>query len=492
MFSTYLESVRRAMVQEAVPLEHLISKLDIPETHHSRLFRAISRQGCSGVMPNLTAQGRRINNFCLGSDPEFVFYSSGREHKHSASALGLRAGLAVGCDQNQRLGELRGWPTRSVVEHVAGILSTFRTMFRVYPSTRETLWRSGAWYDNDGIGGHVHFGRKRPDRDKEVVALDVMARVFNELSLFPRGEWDRRRKGDSRGQQYGTYGDIRPQLHGYEYRTLPSWLCSPLKAFIVLTLSKLAVLDPELVSSWVGSDGVFTSSAPTRLFELVKYYSSRDDDAAILRYLMVDGSLPEVPALTLDFKTTWGFTGREDPKSSPCGIVPAVIKPHAEEVEEIQAHLLNRTPLGYKDLPATFRETIPSGYNWYYNTSTEGSQYSGVGDLIHDLVTNNNHAIYIRSGTTFGISADLVNPTLLAGVRKLYPGFSNVLQGAQRRSIYITREMTNLANLRQTKHLILGSGLFPIWTVNSVQADSMKVWAKAQFDSAKPVKSRKL
>ena len=170
------------------------------------------------VSPSVfTVSGRHLNHFCVGSDPEFSFATPTGD-RVEARNCGLMVGLAAGCDQNERLVELRPWPSVSVVEHVAGILTTLGWMQRVYGSTIfPFIWRAGAFFGGDGMGGHVHFGRKRPTRAEEVAALDGLARVFRVTGLFPVEEWDRRVKGDRLGQIYGAPGDFRIQRHGYEY-----------------------------------------------------------------------------------------------------------------------------------------------------------------------------------------------------------------------------------------------------------------------------------
>ena len=166
------------------------------------------------LSPSIYAtSGRHLNHFCVGSDPEFSFADLSGE-RVQAYDLGLRVGLAAGCDQNERLVELRPWPSTSVVEHVAGILTALRWMYRVYGKyVQDCNWRAGAYFAGDGMGGHVHFGRKRPTRAEEIIGLDGLACVFSASGLFPIREWELRVRGDKRGQRYGLPGDTRLQRH---------------------------------------------------------------------------------------------------------------------------------------------------------------------------------------------------------------------------------------------------------------------------------------
>lgn len=432
--------------------------------------------------PVLSSVGRRLNGFCLGSDPEFVFVSPGRSNKLAASELGLKPALAAGCDQNQRLAELRCWPTRSAVEHVAGVMASLRWMYRLYPYVRDQYWRAGAFYDGDGIGGHVHFGRKRPTRDQEITGLDGLTAAFRQMNCFNLNDWERRIRGDARNQRYGDYGDYRLQLHGYEYRTLPSWLCSPLKAFFVLAATKLAVMDPDLVSGW-RQRVVDSQTAFMLLRRLALFYSGRDDDAWILKSLLSRPTTPRVietwqmPAR--DFKLNWGFVNITEGMITPLksNILAACVAPASSEVQEIADHLLRGTAITYKEVAPTFRNELPTGYYWGYGKNMRGINYAGAGDLAHNLVMHKNFPVEVGLGVGFYIASNLwegLSSTERATVMQMYPlmrvtrDYSNYLQ--------FERGSCGVEGIKKARRLVLHTGLFPIWTVDSVQKDSWDKW----------------
>lgn len=436
-----------------------------------------------------------MNHFCLGSDPEFVFVEPGNRTKTSASDLGLLPGLAAGCDQNFRLAELRGFPTTSVIEHVAGLLASLRWMFRVYPTTGKYYWRAGAFYDGDGLGGHVHFGRKRPSRDLEVAALDGIAKHMMSMELFDVGQWNKRQEPDQHNNHgYGKLGDFRIQSHGYEYRTLPSWLCSPLKAFVVLTLSKLSVLDPELTIPWQFGPAKGFQDGLSLMHRLARYYAGRDDDAWTLKHLLnqpaFQKSMGRWNKPESDFKGNWGF-GEElrGSRIAASPILPSVIAPCKAEIGEIQEHISTFKPLTFQEHPPTFRSKIPKDYYWQYSVSHQGLKYPGAGDIAHDLVMHQKAPVLLTfDNKNSAISEDLIKSAdQRQELTRCIPGM--VVTKGLKASIILNRHDLNLKTIPRIK-AFLTSGMFPIWTVDSVQEGSFDAYLKTQTASSKRTRER--
>lgn len=429
--------------------------------------------------PTLRAVGRRMNNFCLGSDPEFAFIAADYHRKTPASDLGLKPALAAGSDQNLRLAELRCWPSRSAVEHVAGIMASLRWMYRLYPHTREYQWRAGAHCDGDGIGGHVHFGRKRPTRDQEIAGLDGVTALFRQLNCFNNKDWDKRIGGDARHQVYGDYGDFRLQLHGYEYRTLPSWLCSPLKAFFVLTIAKLSILDPDLVAAW--RHRKFTSYDGTNAIQrLALYYAGRDDDAWILKHLMNTKRCmtPAWATAAPDFKLNWGFSKAASVVTTPTSpILAACVRPAETEIAEIASHLLEGSEVGYTEVPPTFRNELPADYYWLYGLGIKGINYAGAGDLCHNLVGTAHQVVTVGVAQGMYVSEDLWKGLSVAEqttVKEMFPLFR--VTRDYRNWIQMDRNSLGVTGIRIAKKFLLHMGLFPLWTVDAVKKESYAQW----------------
>lgn len=479
----------RLLVQGVDPFE---MKLDVPDFATAKWTARVGTDLASPKLPILGTHGRRLNNFCVGSDPEFVFTHERSSHKVNAADIGMKPGLAAGCDQNQRLAELRCHPTNSVVEHVAGIMACLRWMYRVVPATREYRWRAGAWFDNDGIGGHVHFGRKRPNRIVEVAGLDGVAKALQAIQIFPNKEWSRRQQGDPHRQIYGAFGDTRKQLHGYEYRTLPSWLCSPTKAFIVITATKLAVLDPELTAKW-DRDYLNGNTAMQLLTYLARYYAGRDDDAWILKYLLTGPNQLSFncPA---DFKPMWGLPKLPVICKPTSNILPACIAPLASEVSEMTSHLLQAEPLSFVENEPTFKSAVPKGYTWLYDVGVANLNRGGVGDLTHDLVIPNVGSCVLQFGERFSISHGLWEswtPKERAKVRDLFPEFNSTTvepSGTAMRVTFDTRRdynMLTVDGIRRARQFVLKMGLMPFWTVETVKESSFTDWITARKAQSK-------
>jgi hypothetical protein len=433
--------------------------------------------------------GRRLNHFCIGSDPEFCF-AADENMKQAAYNVGLRTGLAAGCDQNERLVELRPWPSTSVIEHVAGILTTLRWLYRVYGhNVTRYSWRAGAFFAGDGIGGHVHFGRKRPTRPEEVSALDGLAKLFTATGLFPIDEWNRRVRGDELRQRYGDYGDFRVQQHGYEYRTLPSWLQSPTIAFTVLTASKLVVLDPEITHSWFDLEWG-REHAQDQLRGLAKYFRSRDDDAYLLYHVLTaNGNMPFEVIHGADFKAAWGIPQAATNTLEAEFILPSSIKPHASEVEEVTQHLLSGAAIQFKKIAPSFVHQVPQGYVWAPST-VHPNRRSGFGDLLHNLVTAGKHAIhwgYSNEGRPL-FGGRIIDSTTTAERNMLTQYCNPHFSYDDASQITVTKALCQTSTIGGLRGILIHSGIFPIWTVDMVQPDSLTRW---EADRVKQLKTKR-
>lgn len=110
-----------------------------------------------------------------------------------------------------------------------------------------------------------------------VTGLDAVMRRLEALDILPKAECEARRKYSG----YGKYGLFRESKKGnselkdhLEYRTFPSWLYSPRVAFLVLTLSKLAAVAPELAH-----DVLVGTNAFRKIPEFVEKFKGKDDNA---------------------------------------------------------------------------------------------------------------------------------------------------------------------------------------------------------------------
>ena len=241
-----------------------------------------------------------LNSFLIGADPEFVAYKKG-------SMLNL---LNLGFPPPNT-------PTMKF-DHAGDVLelnpSPARSSFRLIRNIRKDLvesgytkmllskgvrLRAGAYIKTNlrdlGLGGHIHFDipfctHKEygllSSRDKDVLqltpsdsakrlsdTLDSLVNYLEKLDILPdKGSTYRRTHCN-----YGNFGEIRCSNQGnrVEYRTMCSWLHSPIAAMICLTAAKLVAASPYLATEHL--------TANVSEIKLRKFFESAspfDSDAA--------------------------------------------------------------------------------------------------------------------------------------------------------------------------------------------------------------------
>lgn len=235
-----------------------------------------------------------VNKFPLGADPEFAFLDSGGRYCH-AETLGMNTILPFGCDMAGRQAELRAHSSRFALEVVASLVDALRWIPQFYPTTA-LQWVAMPYVANDGCGGHVHFGRKRPNRQQEV---DILNKAM--FLLVHTGTLDNSAR--QQNTKFGRFSDIRLQSHGYEFRSFPTWMYSPWGAYFVLVISKLML-----------HHGVAFKPIPEKakwqLVNLLRLYRSIDDDAAIV--LAAWHKLSPPVADETCFRARWGVEQQKE------------------------------------------------------------------------------------------------------------------------------------------------------------------------------------
>lgn len=457
--------------REAFPLGY-----EVPRATIERWFTRFRR-----VDGTFCATPRHVNHFKLGADPEFVFTATnldGQADRIDAHQLGLKQGPAFGEDNNGRLAEIRPYPSRSALEVCASVLATLRWMAIIKKQTTEFMWQSGAFLFRDGIGGHVHFGRKRPTRSDEVKALDNVMEMLMEMGVYPKSEVVARRAGDARNQRYGQLGDYRMQTHGYEYRTFPSWLDSPSLAFFTLAISKLTVHDPGLV---LRIQQVKSARAIEAIVNLLAYYQDLDDDAR-LAHNMVQRGIPK--HVGGDFKERWGV---ETVKPIPMPhYVPMAIKPDMETIVSLRRHLLTGDALGYVKPKLTWSPAAaPKGYRMVID-ATETIQRKGLGECVWDLCTHESMGILFTTQSQSDHQAALVSESLARGRDSMKIFGTNAIRitGDKKNYVMFNSHWLDGGKARLVKKWIL-NGRLPLWRIGDVTPDSIEKWK-----ASAPVKER--
>jgi len=417
-----------------------------------------------------STQRRYVNRFKLGADPEFIFCQGGE--RVNASAFYLAQGLAFGMDNNGRLTVIRPWPSRSALEVTASILTTLRWLALLHPDTLPYSWAAGAFLIGDCLGGHVHFGRKRPNRDIEVKALDAIDDELIAIRAYPQAEVIRRRQGDGRNHPYGLPGDIRLQRHGYEYRTFPSWLDSPELAFLTITLSKLVVHNPSLAQGYIPLLGY--ERHIQRIKNLLSYYKDVDDDAR-LALMLISRKMPV--HIGGDFKGRWGISPEvfTVPKIT---FVPSCIQAPQECAEELMNALLNKAPLVMKVPAITWKPlNPPDDYMMtIFKVNTLGAK--GLGEMVWDICNHKNFNLIfsnvrdeLRHGAYFSFPQKFTE-ILPIGWQKFCKG-RITSHFDDNKTIYSTEK--GRENMSECRRLLLETVL-PFWKIGDVKPDSWAQW----------------
>lgn len=236
--AVYVLGLDYAVVTIGVPASGHTLILEVnPEPKLSKRLAALFAKAIEQYDRHLDAALRQTKPVMLGADPEFLLLSS-QGKIVAASRFVERAG-EVGCDGVVQRGEqtlhplaeLRPEPSespRELTRHVQHALQHAAQRFSD-PSLR---WVAGGMpVPGYALGGHIHLSRV-------LLHTPLLRALDNYLALpllLAESEQSLRRR-----PRYGALGDCRRQPHGgFEYRTLPSWLASPILARGAFTLAKL-------------------------------------------------------------------------------------------------------------------------------------------------------------------------------------------------------------------------------------------------------------
>jgi hypothetical protein len=406
---------------------------------------------------NLSRAYKLVNRFKLGSDPEF--------HVSGANTSSLRTGCAWGADMNGRLVEIRSIASRSSLRVTASILSTLRFFNRT--PFGQCDWTCSSRLVGEGIGGHVHFGRKKKVLfSEEISALDSLNNLLLSTGILdPIDAKFRRSVGP-----YGRNSDTRPQNHGYEYRSFESWLSSPLTTFLVLTLSKLLVHSPIVLRS---SDD---------LYSLLKKYKPIDDDARILLGALKLKGIP-IDVGSTNFKSKWGLLPR---KAEVFAVVPQSICPSDSTLRELFFHFASGLPLQCPTEDPPWKHYLLKGYVSLVDlVSTCG--YIGLGELLVGLCCNvecvpsvsfessrdNPRSFRIGVGRTL---ENKLQSNWKEKLLQLLPFREKVVFSTAGNSIIRLGAGFKTPSTIPFARRLLTSGVFPVWETEKVEVDSFSKW----------------
>lgn len=220
---------RRYVVTGITPLMPVPGK-PLPEP-----YRTASRELARSLA--LEQPGRA--GLLMGMDPEFILLRESTGRVVPASRY-LPMDGAAGCDAGPPgtrgvfpVAELRPAPRGEPRALLAQLMSAAREADRLI-TDRSLRWRAGGmplrgW----ALGGHLHFSG--------VTLCAPLLRALDNYLALPMLLLEDVRAA-ARRPRYGVLGDFRRQPHGgFEYRTLPSFLVSPVIAKGAVCLAHLIV-----------------------------------------------------------------------------------------------------------------------------------------------------------------------------------------------------------------------------------------------------------
>lgn len=183
----------------------------------------------------------------IGMDPEFLLFDPNHGKVVPASRY-LQFHGEAGCDvlryRGQRLfplAELRPRPGKEPRDVVMHLLRAFREA-RDSIEDRGLIWQAGAMPQRGfPLGGHLHFSG--------VALTPELLRTLDNYLALPLAVLEDPRSA-SRRPKYGFLGDFRiKEYGGFEYRTLPSFLISPLVTKGVVALACFIIENEEYLKA---------------------------------------------------------------------------------------------------------------------------------------------------------------------------------------------------------------------------------------------------
>ena len=242
----------------------------------------IPQQEVQEVVPPEDKEMKLINPFLIGCDPEFVAFDFAGKHLNVQNLIPQKG--EVGYDHGGDVLEVRPRPAKSsftLLKHIWGVVKPLKI-----PATK---YRAGAYLELSNrkisLGGHIHldlpFETKSVEGRYRVLALDEVTSLFEALDILPTKECEKRRAFGRELQhpnyEYGRPGDVRKAdtADRTEYRTMASWLYSPITSFLCLTAAKLAAFAPKETVIQLGA-GAPSNGKVAKYFEA---FAGKDDDA---------------------------------------------------------------------------------------------------------------------------------------------------------------------------------------------------------------------
>jgi len=164
---------------------------------------------------------KSLPKFQIGSDIEYLFIRRG-EPIHASSAVAAEYHGNVGYDHGGKVGEIRAAPSsdNNIEIHIKNIESTIRTIVEGGRLREGVEINASHKQSYPPCGGHIHFSIKSSNEIEKCLYNLNYWLALTVQPLFPKQVFLTRVKSSD----YGLLSNHRTQPHGFEYRTLPSFL----------------------------------------------------------------------------------------------------------------------------------------------------------------------------------------------------------------------------------------------------------------------------
>jgi len=254
-----------------------------------------------------------LNTFLIGADPEYVALNKGEVV--NVKAYTTKEAPDVALDHNGDVLEIKPKPTKSSFR----LVRRMRKLLLLHAVSKQLInagyqFRGGAHIRTPKrlltLGGHIHFDipcgtdgyrnssipiEALPKANQEIVrALDALTIMLESLDILPKEDCLHRR---SYGQlDYGKLSAVRGADldNHFEYRSMCSWLYSPVTTMICVTAAKLVAASPAIMK---------TESLTLRV--LFETFKSKDIDAARVVEKIFEPKLKLEARVDLDIQDTW-------------------------------------------------------------------------------------------------------------------------------------------------------------------------------------------
>jgi len=155
----------------------------------------------------------------IGTDPELEIYDE-FGFINANTILTSRTDVPVGTDGNSNIAEIRPKEGKTALELADNIGDLIKKLkFKCdekFGRDTNYIIRAGNG-KRMSLGGHIHFGILKKQRQEAVDALDFLSMAIS--TIYTRKYFKIRTNSS-----YGKLGDVRDQPWGFEYRTLPSYI----------------------------------------------------------------------------------------------------------------------------------------------------------------------------------------------------------------------------------------------------------------------------